>query len=215
MISDEITFFIIIEKTGSFVCIILTGDYMKEQIKKYWLYGIIVAVVAVLLLIPKETPIVDSVSGATVYEEEIVVEYIYVDLKGQVKNPGVYKLDYGARLFQVINLAGGLTDEANSLLVNMSILLDDEMSIYIPSIHDPLPVVVFPDEDTEDQLIDINQAGITLLETLPGIGPSTAQNIVDYRDEYGYFEAIEDIMNVPNIGESTYENIKDLITVER
>ena len=55
---------------------------------------------------------------------------------------------------------------------------------------------------------------MTLLETLPGIGPSTAQNIIDYRDEYGYFNSIEDIMNVPNIGESTFESIKDLITVE-
>ena len=136
-------------------------------------------------------------------------------LKGEVKNPGVYKLESDARLFQVISLAGGLSNEADSLGINMSILLRDQMSIYVPSIYDNVPIVVTPiDENPDDRLIDINQAGALLFETLPGIGPSTAQNIIDYRDEYGYFDVIEDIMNVPNIGESTFENIKDLITIE-
>ena len=215
MISVEITFLFLFEKKRGHVRIIFTGDVMKEFMKKYWFYGVIGVLVLLFLLIPQETQGVDDTSSPTIQkEQEEVIEYIYVDIKGQVKNPGVYKLDQGSRLFQVINLAGGLTDDANSLLINMSILLEDQMNIYVPSIHDKEPIDVIPNEEPDDFLIDINQAGATLLETLPGIGPSTAQNIIDYRNEYGYFDTIEDIMNVPNIGEATFENIKDLITVE-
>lgn len=188
---------------------------MKEYLKKYWMYGVIGIVIIVLLLIPKETPIVDGTSGATVEEQVEEMKYIFVDLKGEIKNPGVYKLESNARLFQVISLAGGLTEEADSLGINMSILLKDQMSVYVPSIHDHVPIVVTPiDEDPNGHLIDINRAGAILLQTLPGIGPSTAQNIIDYRDEFGYFDVIEDIMNVPNIGESTFENIKEFIIIE-
>jgi competence protein ComEA len=188
---------------------------MKEYFKKYWVVGVIACVIILALLIPKqaETQEIDVIASPTTNYYEEVVEYIYVDVKGYIKNPGVYKLDKDARLFQVITLAGGLQDEADSLAINLSMSLKDEMSIYIPSIHDNEPIYVTPEED-EDFLIDINQAGLVLLQTLPGIGPSTAQNIIDYREEYGYFDVLEDIMNVPNIGESTFEQIKDLITVE-
>jgi len=215
VISVEITFFILIEKSQEGAGIILTGDDMKEYLKKYWLYGVIGIVIVVLLLLPRETPVVDDTSGPTVEEQVELMKYIFVDLKGEIKNPGVYKLESDARLFQVISLAGGLTEEADPLGINMSILLKDQMRVYVPSIHEQVPMVVTPiDEDPDDLLIDINQAGLLLLETLPGIGPSTAQNIIDYRDEFGYFDVIEDIMNVPNIGESTFENIKEFIIIE-
>jgi len=193
----------------------LNGDRMKENLKKYWVILVMGCVVIVALMIPKqeETTDIDVITSPTTNYNEEVVEYIYVDVKGYIKNPGVYKLEKDARLFQVVTLAGGLQDEADSLAINLSMSLKDEMSIYIPSIHDNEPILVTPIEQ-EDFLIDINQAGLVLLQTLPGIGPSTAQNIIDYREEYGYFVVLEDILNVPNIGESTFEQIKDLITVE-
>ena len=70
-----------------------------------------------------------------------------------------------------------------------------------------------PDETSEGDLIDINSATLEELDTLPGIGPTTAQNIIDYRDENGPFFSIEEIMNVPGIGPATFEDIMDLITV--
>lgn len=197
----------------------LYGDAMKKIIKKYWIYGSVGCVILLALFIPREeTPTVDVIANPSV--EQVVVEdeltYIYVDIKGYVQNPGVYKLDYGSRLFQVINLAGGMQEEADSMAINLSMLLEDEMSVYIPSVEENFDIIVTPiDEEEDDGLIDINKASITLLETLPGIGPSTAQNIIDYRDEFGYFNVIEDILNVPNIGEVTFDEIKDLITVER
>jgi len=193
----------------------LNGDRMKENLKKYWVILVMGCVVIVALMIPKqeETTDIDVITSPTTNYNEEVVEYIYVDVKGYIKNPGVYKLEKDARLFQVVTLAGGLQDEADSLAINLSMSLKDEMSIYIPSIHDNEPILVTPIEQ-EDFLIDINQAVLVLLQTLPGIGPSTAQNIIDYREEYGYFVVLEDILNVPNIGESTFEQIKDLITVE-
>lgn len=195
--------------------IMFTGDDMKEYLKKYWLYGVIAIVLIVAMFVPKETTAIDDVSGVTIAEQEQEIKYIYVDLKGEVKNPGVYKLESNARLFQVVNLAGGLTGDADSLAINMSILLKDQMSVYVPSIHDNLAMVVTPiDETPEERLVDINRADVTLFESLPGIGPATAQNIIDYRNEFGYFDMIEDIMNVPNIGEATFESIKDLITIE-
>lgn len=191
------------------------GDDMKDYLKKYWLYVVIALVLVVVMFVPKESPTIDDISSPTIVEQEEEIKYIYVDLKGEINNPGVYKLESNARLFQVVNLAGGLTEDADSLGINLSILLRDQMSVYVPSIHDHVPIVVTPLEDEiETKLVDINQAGVTLLESLPGIGPATAQNIVDYRNEVGYFHVIEDIMNVPNIGEATFESIKDLITLE-
>ena len=193
----------------------LYGDAMKKYIKKYWIYGAVTCALIIAMLIPKQiAPEIDAITSSTV-EIETVEEHIYVDLKGFIKNPGVYKLEKNTRLFQVINLAGGLQDEADSLAINMSMELKDQMSIYIPSIHDNLPMVVTPIDDPDDFLIDINQAGVLLLQSLPGIGPSTAQNIVDYRDESGYFDVIEDLLNVPNIGEATFDEIKDLITITK
>lgn len=182
---------------------------MKEKLQKNWYYiVIIVLVVALFIGIPTNPPSeVDEISSAT--ETVVSSLYIYVDIKGEVANPGVYKLDSNSRLYEVISLAGGLTIDADVYQINMASLLTDEMNIYIPSIYDDVVV----DIPTEPSLIDINQANETLLETLPGIGPSTATAIVDYRIEFGYFGSIEDIMNVPGIGETTYDNIKDLITI--
>ena len=193
--------------------LLLRGDDMKEYLKKYWIYGVLGLVLVILLIIPNEKEPVDAVSNPTIIQEE-TLGFIYVDLKGEVKNPGVYKLESDSRLFQVITLAGGLTENANVNAINMSILLKDQMSIYIPSIFDEVDTENTHIDVPDDGKININQANGELFETLPGIGPSTAANIIEYRDEHGYFNVIEDIMNVPNIGEATFEQIKDLITVE-
>ena len=191
---------------------------IKIYIKKYYLYMIIAFVTLGGLLmtyIPGDEEI-QAYDPLPAKDVEPIIEYIYVDIKGYVYNPGVYKLEKDTRLFQLITQAGGLIGDADEQAINLSMLLKDEQVIYIPSINE---IYLDVNEDTIDDFVDdgettinINTSSKTALETLPGIGPSTAQSIIDYREENGEFMTIEDIINVPGIGESTYNDIKDLIT---
>lgn len=185
-------------------------------IKKYGLIVIIILLMIVsYFLTPKDNQMDESLV-ITPVETVQLEEYVYVDVKGSVVQPGVYKLKTGSRLFQVIEYAGGFLDEANTVNVNLSLLLTDQMVVYIPSVYD-----VEMDDSTNDvigenvtsTLVNINTADQSTLETLPGIGPATAFSIIEYRLTNGNFDSIEDIMNVSGIGTQTYENIKVLITV--
>jgi len=187
-----------------------------EFLKKYYLYIAVglFAIVSLLLSIDtndtKSSPI-----PSTFVSENQIETYIYVDMKGSVLNPGVYKVLDGTRLFQLISLAGGLTMQANEQAINQSQLLEDEMYIYIPSIDENMDYIEEISEannESENEKIDINNSSKSELETLPGIGPATAQNIIDYRTEIEDFVSIEDIMKVPGIGEATFNEIKNLIT---
>lgn len=130
------------------------------------------------------------------------VSYIYVDVKGEVVNPGVYRVSNSCRVFQVIEIAGGLTDNSITDDVNLASKITDEQVIVIPS-----------EKAEKSDLININTANIADLDSLPEIGYSTAQAIVEYRTANGKFSSIEDIKKVSGIGNATYEKIKDLITV--
>ena len=130
---------------------------------------------------------------------------MYIDIKGHVKNPGVYKVLVNYRLFQLLKLAGGTTSKADTLAINLSLKLHDQQVVYIPSYEDNYPIISEVVDDPSQGVININSASLQLLDTLPGIGPSTAQSIIDYRTEVGFFESVEDIMNVTGIGESTYK----------
>lgn len=132
------------------------------------------------------------------------ISYIYVDVKGEVNNPGVYRLETNSRAFQAVELAGGLTIDSYTRYVNLAKILTDEEVIYIPSVEE---------EIEESTLININTATLDELMVLDGIGEATANNIINYRNENGYFSSIEDIMNVPNIKQATYEKIKQYITI--
>jgi len=113
---------------------------------------------------------------------------------GAVINPGWYPVDKDSAINDVIHSAGGLADGAAV----------DSVKLYIPSIE----------ESACPQLISINRAEAWLLDALPGIGPTTAQKIVDYREANGPFVTVYELMLVPGIGESSFDKIKDLITVE-
>lgn len=186
-----------------------------QTIRKYAIY--IIAFVFVTLLglgfvTQKDDPV--ALDFTPNVESERIIEdvYIYIDLKGAVQNPGVYKLEKNSRLFQVIQLAGGLTVDADDNAINMSIILADQDVVYIPTIGEEFPNITIVDDSDIGGIININTATFESLQTLPGIGPSTAQKIIDYRTEYGLFNTIEDIQNVSGIGESTYNEIKDFIT---
>ena len=148
---------------------------------------------------------------------------IAVDVSGAVPRPGLYKFPEHARVQDAIDAAGGLLADANVDSLNLAALLQDGQQLDIPykSGSAPSETVILPVSVTEtpassstgQDLVNINTATLEELDTLPGIGLTTAQKIIDYRTVNGPFATIEDIMNVSGIGPATFDDLKDLITV--
>jgi competence protein ComEA len=137
---------------------------------------------------------------------------LVVDVAGAVPRPGVYELPEGSRVKDAVQAAGGFLAEADKSSINLAAPIEDGQKLEIPFLAGAEPVGVVR-SSAPSELIDINTATLEELNTLPGIGPTLAQNIIDYRDTYGPFAFIEDIMNVDGIGPPTFEQIKDLISV--
>ena len=157
-------------------------------------------------------------------------DIVIIHITGSVKNPGIVKLKEGSRIEDAIESAGGLTENADITKVNLAYVVEDGTKIKIPSASEE----DIGDEDIIDsksgdniiieenavpsnnspQTININKATEKEFETLPGIGPSLASKIIEYRNQNGKFESIEDIKNVNGIGDNKYEKINDLITVK-
>jgi len=141
---------------------------------------------------------------------------VIVYITGAVPRPGVYALPQGARMQDAISAAGGFLAEAEKSQINLAALLEDGEKVDIPFTEGASPIIATPGPEvvtSTTELIDINTASAPELEELPGIGPTTAQKIIDYREQNGPFVTTEDIINVSGIGPGTYERIKDLITV--
>lgn len=157
-----------------------------------------------------------------VKEKDIEKEKIKIHVIGEVQNIGVIELDEGARISDIIEAAGGSTENADLSKVNLAYEVEDGQKVYIPSINDERVEQYVTngsgegiiEEETKKGLVNINTATQTELETLPGIGPSTALKIITYREENGKFQSIEDIKNIPGIGESKFKNIKEFIYVK-
>lgn len=146
---------------------------------------------------------------------------IKVYICGSVKDPDVYEMEDGERVVDLLEKAGGPTDEACLDVVNLAQILIDGQRIYIPSNEEITSgnTLFFSNNDYLDNnslkavVININRATCQELESLPGIGEVIAKNIVDYREKYGLFTKEEDLKNVKGIGEKKYETIKDMITI--
>jgi len=151
-----------------------------------------------------------------------------------VPRPGFYEFQDGARVQDAVDAAGGLLADADGNAINLAALLEDGQKLDIPyktgqepndddsSSSPDLPSADSDGSDTpssdensntDADLVNINTATLDELDGLPGIGPTTAQKIIDYRDENGSFLSIEDILNVSGIGPAIFDDIKDLITV--
>ena len=165
------------------------------------------------------------------------LDFVYVT--GEVVNPGIAMLNENSRIIDAIKSAGGITNNANISKINLAYVLKDGMKVSIPSKEDLKKDSNFEyitmssgdgknDDTSENQnslssktdknitnksMVNINTATQTELETLPGIGPSTALKIINYRNENGKFSSIDEIKNVNGIGDSKFENIKKYITV--
>ena len=146
---------------------------------------------------------------------------IKVYICGSVKNPDVYEMEDGERVVDLLEKAGGPTDEACLDVVNLAQILIDGQRIYIPSNEEIINgnTLFFSSNDylgnnsLKAVVVNINRATYQELKSLPGIGEVIAKNIVDYREKYGLFTKEEDLKNVKGIGEKKYETIKDMITI--
>ena len=164
-------------------------------------------------LLPKDEVVIEV-------DKEKTADKIYVHIEGCVHSPGIKEITYGTRLYELIEIAGGETIDADLSKVNLASILSDEQKVYIPE------KVVFAEIETnksssnvssvgynsKSMLVNINVATIDELKTLPGVGDAMAKKILDFRENEGYFNSIEDIMNVEGIGEAKFNKIKDNIT---
>lgn len=230
-------------------------EFILNMLKKYWylfLGGLILIFIILFQLWmfyyfnnkeiiseDKEISTFDTLEKVEDVKDD-VVEYLYVDIKGKVKKPGVYKLSVGSRVNDVINAAGGLLGDADTSVTNLSLKIFDEMVIIIYSKdevnkfkeikkEESLVIEGCMDEEkikndscvssSEDDVekvgekISINNASIDELMQLPGVGESKAKGIIEYRTKNGNFEKIEDLLNVSGIGEKLFEDIKEYISL--
>ncbi len=144
---------------------------------------------------------------------------IRVYITGEVLHPAVYELPAGAILQDVVLAAGGFSENANRDAINLAIPLNDGLHVHVPDLSQEtaLPLGsggVVPSTSSTSQLININTATIEELDRLPGIGPSIAQRIIEYREQNGPFFSVEELLNVSGIGPAKLEQMKDLITIE-
>lgn len=149
-------------------------------------------------------------------EETVSADILFVDIGGAVVSPGVYQVAEDTRLYQVIEMAGGLTEDADTDSVNRASFVEDGQKIIIPvkgaaSGSVPEDGSASSSGITPDGLVNINTASLEELKTLSGIGDVTAQKIIDYRSSNA-FRNKEDIMSVNGIGNGIFQKIKDRIT---
>lgn len=152
---------------------------------------------------------------------------ITVHMAGAINKPGIYELPASSRLYQAIDKAGGVSGKADPQWIEKNINLARELrdgeKIYIPTQKETSENLQFsnPNFQTAEKnvlgerqnLVNLNTADQTELETLPGVGPVTAQKIIDYREQNNGFLSIEEIQAVSGIGEKTFEELKDKITI--
>lgn len=142
---------------------------------------------------------------------------IVIDVKGAVLKPGVYEVPQDARVYEAIQEAGGLSEKADELSVNLASSLQDGMVVYIPikgeTKENPF-ISQNVAEDPSQKKVNINLATSEELQTLTGIGPSKAVSIISYREEQGPFTKIEDLLEVTGIGDKSFEKLREEITVK-
>lgn len=170
-------------------------------------------------------------------EQNLEQNTVFVDIAGAVMNPGVYELPNESRVNDLLIAAGGLSAEADREWVeanlNRAQELRDGVKVYIPSRDEVgsqatvksgvVAEQASVSQDGEEKyfgvlepktgLVNINTASLSELDSLPGIGSAYAQRMIDYRETHGGFKSIEEIKNVPGIGQKTFEKIKEKITI--
>ncbi len=186
--------------------------------------GILLILVGVGGLFSKKE---ESVEETTVVETTVLAEktevsttqetVIFVDIKGEVKNPGVYQMKVGDRVKDALEAAGGLTEEADSQKVNLAKRLEDQMVIVVPKVGEEaeeIPAGETRKEATKDGKVNINTATVEELKTLKGVGEKKAEAIIEYRKKNGSFQTKEDLMKVRGIGKKLFESFQERIVTQ-
>lgn len=156
--------------------------------------------------------------------DELETNSIIVYVCGAVKESKVVTLKENSRVCDAIDAVGGLSNNADLTNINLAYILEDGEKIYIPkkgeepeneyTTTSSAPDSSYSSSSAKNNKININKATQTELETIPGVGPSTALKILDYREKNGKFLSIEDIKNVSGIGDAKYEKMKEYISVK-
>ncbi len=186
--------------------------------------GILLILVGVGGLFSKKE---ESVEGTTVVETTMLAEktevsttqetVIFVDIKGAVKNPGVYQMKVGDRVKDALDAAGGLTEEADSQKVNLAKRLEDQMVIVVPKVGEEaeeIPAGETRKEATKEGKVNINTATVEELKTLKGVGEKKAEAIIEYRKKNGSFKTKEDLMKVRGIGKKLFDSFQERIVTQ-
>ncbi len=224
-------------------CILAKRDifYAREVIDIYnllrykWAIAIVLAILAVIGSIAYKNTVYDTQVLSAQEEilpeaplpveavpaiEEKEPEQITVYVCGSVQNPSNVTLAMGSRVEEAIILAGGLQKDADINGINMAEKLADEDMIYVPkkgeTVQSPGKTSAGGSTGSNAKKagkLNINKATVGELDALPGVGPSTAQKIIDYRSKAGTFKAIEELKNVSGIGDAKFDSLKDLVTV--
>ena len=187
--------------------------------------GILLILVGVGGLFSKKE---ESVEGTTVVETTMLAEktevsttqetVIFVDIKGAVKNPGVYQMKVGDRVKDALDAAGGLTAEADSQKVNLAQRVEDQMVIVVPKVGEEgaeeIPAGETRKEATKEGKVNINTATVEELKTLKGVGEKKAEAIIEYRKKNGSFKTKEDLMKVRGIGKKLFDSFQERIVTQ-
>lgn len=148
---------------------------------------------------------------------------IKVHIAGEVNKPGIVEIDEGSRIIDIVSIAGGFTGEADVDRVNLAYEVEDEQKIIIPNkndknknteIIDDNEDFIASDTNSKKRKLNINKATQSELESLTGVGPSMAAKILEYRKKNGPFKTIDSLKNVPGIGKSKYDGLKEEICVK-
>ncbi|MEJ6400762.1 helix-hairpin-helix domain-containing protein [Nicoliella lavandulae] len=164
---------------------------------------------------------ISSTSSSVTSDSKLVV-----DIKGAVKNAGIYKVEDDTRIADLVELAGGFKSNADQKNVNLAQKLSDQQVVYIPlkgeikgNLHlnsdssSTASNAETSNSGDSNGKININTADKSQLQTINGIGEKKADNIINYRQQSGGFKSIDDVKNTDGIGDKMFENIKDSITV--
>jgi len=200
-------------------------EYMKKN--KFLLIGNVVLFLLVLTgfwLVSKSPESTDedmgdifltTQSSTQEISEVIEDERMFVDVKGEVVKPGIYEADQTMRVNDLIQMAGGFTENAETKTVNLSQRLSDEMVIYVAKIGEEVLESTMPEVATSDNAkVNINTADASQLQTLSGVGQKRAEDIIQYREQNGSFKSVDELKNVSGFGEKTLEKLRDFITVK-
>jgi competence protein ComEA len=188
----------------------LSGDQKVSKQLLIALAGVVAVASLVLVAVNRPEPPTGEFSvSADETANEVIEQFLYVHVVGEVQSPGMYQLPIGARLVDAVFAAGGLTEDADNASVNLARELADGEQIIVFSVSQEGEAA----GTTASGLVSLNRASDKDLEELPGIGPALSSRIIAWREANGGFKSVQDLLKVSGIGDSLLAGVIDLVTL--